>query len=54
MYERTLRGYEEAFGHTQTSTLATVNNLCNLHGKLNEAEQMFKWKLKLYERKFEN
>ncbi|ORY02205.1 hypothetical protein BCR34DRAFT_493307 [Clohesyomyces aquaticus] len=44
MYERALRGYEEALGPTHTSTLDTVNNLGNLYadqGKLGEAEQMY-------------
>ncbi|EMD96375.1 hypothetical protein COCHEDRAFT_1167485 [Bipolaris maydis C5] len=46
MYQRALRGYEEALGpsHTHTSTLDTVNNLGNLYadqGKLGEAEQMY-------------
>jgi tetratricopeptide (TPR) repeat protein len=44
MYERALRGYEEALGPTHTSTLGTVNNLGNLYadqGKLDEAEKMY-------------
>jgi tetratricopeptide (TPR) repeat protein len=44
MYERALRGYEEALGPTHTSTLGTVNNLGLLYanqGKLGEAEQMY-------------
>ena len=45
MYERTLRGYEEALGPTHVSPLTTVNNLGSLYkilGKLDEAEQMYK------------
>ncbi|KAF2874191.1 hypothetical protein BDV95DRAFT_616739 [Massariosphaeria phaeospora] len=44
MYERALRGREEALGPTHTSTLMTVNNLGILYadqGKLGEAEQMY-------------
>jgi tetratricopeptide (TPR) repeat protein len=44
MYERALRGYEEALGPTHMSTLNTVNNLGALYadqGKLGEAEQMY-------------
>jgi tetratricopeptide (TPR) repeat protein len=44
MYERALRGKEEALGPTHTSTLDTVNNLGNLYadqGKLDKAEQMY-------------
>jgi tetratricopeptide (TPR) repeat protein len=44
MYERALRGREEALGPTHTSTLSTVNNLGILYakqGKLDEAEQMY-------------
>jgi tetratricopeptide (TPR) repeat protein len=44
MYERALRGYEEALGPTHTSTLGTVSNLGNLYadqGKLGEAEKMY-------------
>jgi tetratricopeptide (TPR) repeat protein len=44
MYERALRGNEEALGPTHTSTLDTVNNLGLLYykqGKLGEAEQMY-------------
>jgi tetratricopeptide (TPR) repeat protein len=44
MYERALRGKEEALGPTHTSTLGTVNNLGRLYsdqGKLGEAEQMY-------------
>ena len=51
MYERALRGYEEALGPTHTSTLATVNDSCSLyrvHGKLDEAEQMYKRKLEVH------
>jgi hypothetical protein len=36
MYERALRGYEEAPGPTRTSPLATVNNLgsfCGAHSR---------------------
>jgi tetratricopeptide (TPR) repeat protein len=43
MYERALRGKEEALGPTHTSTLDTVNNLGSLYvdqGKLGDAEQM--------------
>jgi tetratricopeptide (TPR) repeat protein len=52
MYERALRGYEEALGPTHTSTLATVNNLGILYkdqGKLGEAEQMYQRPLRGYE-----
>ncbi|KAI1668000.1 Tetratricopeptide repeat [Pyrenophora tritici-repentis] len=44
MYDRALRGYEEALGVDHTSTLKMVNNLGNLYaaqGKLGEAEQMY-------------
>ncbi|KAF2818243.1 FabD/lysophospholipase-like protein [Ophiobolus disseminans] len=44
MFERALRGKEEALGPTHTSTLDTVNNLGILYkdqGKLGEAEQMY-------------
>jgi tetratricopeptide (TPR) repeat protein len=44
MYERALRGREEALGPNHTLTLNTVNNLGNLYanqGKLGEAEQMY-------------
>jgi Tfp pilus assembly protein PilF len=44
MYERALRGKEEALGPTHTSTLDTVNNLGALYadqGKLGKAEQMY-------------
>jgi hypothetical protein len=52
MYERVLRGYKEALEPIHTLTLATVNNLGNLyrvHGKLDEAEQMYKRKLQVHE-----
>jgi tetratricopeptide (TPR) repeat protein len=52
MYERALRGYEEALGPNHTSTLATVSNLGNLYknqGKLGEAEQMYERALRGYE-----
>jgi tetratricopeptide (TPR) repeat protein len=52
MYERALRGYEEALGLTHTSTLDTVNNLGALYrnqGKLGEAEQMYERALRGYE-----
>jgi len=44
MYERALRGKEEALGPKHTSTLDTVNNLGSLYkgqGKLAEAEKMY-------------
>jgi tetratricopeptide (TPR) repeat protein len=44
MYERALRGKEEALGPNHTSTLNTVNNLGLLYadqGKLGEAEKMY-------------
>jgi tetratricopeptide (TPR) repeat protein len=44
MYERALRGKEEALGPTHTSILNTVNNLGTLYydqGKLGKAEQMY-------------
>jgi tetratricopeptide (TPR) repeat protein len=52
MYERALRGREEALGPTHTSTLGTVNNLGNLYkdqGKLGEAEKMYERALRGYE-----
>ncbi|KAF1828816.1 hypothetical protein BDW02DRAFT_562334 [Decorospora gaudefroyi] len=52
MYDRALRGYEEALGPTYTLTLATVGNLGNLYkdqGKLGEAEQMYERALRGYE-----
>jgi tetratricopeptide (TPR) repeat protein len=52
MYERALRGKEEALGPTHTSTLSTVNNLGLLYanqGKLGEAEQMYERALRGYE-----
>jgi tetratricopeptide (TPR) repeat protein len=52
MYERALRGYEEALGPNHTLTLGTVNNLGLLYkdqGKLVEAEQMYKRALQGYE-----
>jgi tetratricopeptide (TPR) repeat protein len=52
MYERALRGYEEALGPSHTSTLGTVNNLGNLfadQGKLGEAEKMYKRALRGHE-----
>lgn len=44
MYQRALRGKEEALGPSHTSTLGTVNNLGLLYanqGRLGEAEQMY-------------
>ncbi|CAN9248412.1 unnamed protein product [Alternaria alternata] len=52
MYERALRGYEEALGVGHSSTLDTVNNLGNLYadqGRLGEAEQMYGRALRGYE-----
>jgi tetratricopeptide (TPR) repeat protein len=52
MYERALRGYEEALEPNHTLTLQTVNNLGNLYadqGKLGEAEQMYARALRGYE-----
>jgi tetratricopeptide (TPR) repeat protein len=52
MYERALRGYEEALGPTHTSTLDTVSNLGLLYykqGRLDEAEQMYERALRGYE-----
>jgi tetratricopeptide (TPR) repeat protein len=52
MYERALRGKEEALGLNHTSTLDTVNNLGLLYknqGKLGEAEQMYERALRGYE-----
>ncbi|KAF2189339.1 TPR-like protein [Zopfia rhizophila CBS 207.26] len=52
MYERALRGYEEALGPKHTSTLDTVNNLGNLYAdqdKLGEAEKMYERALRGYE-----
>ncbi|KAF1936942.1 hypothetical protein EJ02DRAFT_357955 [Clathrospora elynae] len=51
MYERALRGREEALGPSHTSTLSTVNNLGSLYadqGKLREAEQMYERALQGY------
>ena len=51
MFERALRGYEEALGPKHTSTLQTVNNLGNLYadqGKLDKAEQMYERALRGY------
>ncbi|KAF2195732.1 hypothetical protein K469DRAFT_699339 [Zopfia rhizophila CBS 207.26] len=51
MYERALRGYEEALGPKHTSTLNTVNNLGALYadqGKLTEAEKMYERALRGY------
>ena len=55
MYERALRGKEEALGPTHTSTLSTVNNLGILiadQGKLGEAEKMYEWALRGYKSAF--
>ena len=52
MYERALRGYEEALSPKHTSTLDTVNNLGILYsnqGKLDEAEKMYERALRGYE-----
>jgi tetratricopeptide (TPR) repeat protein len=52
MYDRALRGREEALGPTHTSTLMTVNNLGLLYrdqGKLDKAEQMYERALRGYE-----
>jgi tetratricopeptide (TPR) repeat protein len=52
MYERALRGREEALGVGHSSTLQTVNNLGLLYanqGKLGEAEQMYERALRGYE-----
>jgi tetratricopeptide (TPR) repeat protein len=52
MYDRALRGYEEAFGLDHSSTLDTVNNLGLLYadqGRLGEAEQMYERALRGYE-----
>jgi tetratricopeptide (TPR) repeat protein len=52
MYERALRGYEEALGVGHSSTLQTVNNLGLLYaaqGRLGEAEQMYERALRGYE-----
>ncbi|CAN9307714.1 unnamed protein product [Alternaria alternata] len=52
MYERALRGYEEALGVGHSSTLDTVNNLGLLYadqGRLGEAEQMYGRALRGYE-----
>jgi hypothetical protein len=53
MYERALRGKEEALGATHTSTLSAVNNLGLLYadqGKLAEAEKMYLRSLRGYEK----
>ena len=52
MYQRALRGKEEALGVGHTSTLQTVNNLGLLYadqGRLDEAEQMYERALRGYE-----
>jgi tetratricopeptide (TPR) repeat protein len=52
MYERALRGKEEALGVGHSSTLDTVNNLGLLYkaqGRLGEAEQMYERALRGYE-----
>jgi tetratricopeptide (TPR) repeat protein len=52
MYERALRGYEEALGPTHVSTLDMVNNLGLLYknqGRLGEAEHMYTRALRGYE-----
>ena len=52
MYERALRGKEEALGPNHSSTLNTVNNLGLLYadqGRLGEAEQMYERALRGYE-----
>ncbi|CAN9242765.1 unnamed protein product [Alternaria alternata] len=52
MYERALRGFEEALGVGHSSTLNTVNNLGSLYadqGKLDEAEKMYERALRGYE-----
>jgi tetratricopeptide (TPR) repeat protein len=52
MYERALRGKEEALGVGHSSTLDTVNNLGLLYaaqGKLDEAEQMYERALRGFE-----
>ena len=52
MYNRALRGCEEALGPNHTSTLDTVNNLGLLYkdqGKLAEAEKMYDRALQGYE-----
>jgi tetratricopeptide (TPR) repeat protein len=53
MYERALRGYEEALGPDHTSTLDTVNDLGNLYksqGKLDVAEKMYERALRGFEK----
>jgi tetratricopeptide (TPR) repeat protein len=52
MYERALRGKEEALGVGHSSTLNTVNNLGALYkdqGRLGEAEKMYERALRGYE-----
>ncbi|RYN53640.1 hypothetical protein AA0117_g13334 [Alternaria alternata] len=52
MYERALRGKEEALGVGHSSTLETVNNLGILYadqGRLGEAEQMYQRALRGFE-----
>jgi tetratricopeptide (TPR) repeat protein len=52
MYERALRGYEEALGIGHSSTLQTVNNLGALYadqGRLDKAEQMYERALRGHE-----
>ena len=55
MYERALRGTEEALGRNHTSTLDTVNNLGNLYadqGKLAEVKKMYERVLRETEEAF--
>jgi tetratricopeptide (TPR) repeat protein len=52
MYDRALRGKEEALGVGHSSTLTTVNNLGLLYkdqGRLGEAEKMYERALRGYE-----
>jgi tetratricopeptide (TPR) repeat protein len=53
MYQRALLGFEKAWGPEHTSTLAIVNNLAVLYGKLgrlDEAEKMYQRALQGYEK----
>jgi len=53
MYQRTLDGYEKAWGPEHISTLITVSNLGNIYknqGKLDEAEKMYQRALDGYEK----
>lgn len=53
MYQRALKGYENAPGPEHTSTLTTVGNLAALYteqGKMHEAESMYRRALEVKEK----